>query len=330
MKILFNWKIITIFIAFVFIAVCTAAFFYIKHEIKKPLFLLKDKTLIEIKNGEGSKSIGSDLASLGIIRNKKIFYLAVVLYQKEMRPGFYEITPDLSILDIINLIDSGKVKLVKVTFPEGWRSEQMAQKLAENHIISYDDFMAEAKRYEGKLFPDTYFFNPRMNAKDIVNMMIDDYNKRISNLKVSEKDLIIASIVEREAANDSQRALIAGVYQNRLDREMKLEADPTVQYGRDNNEVGALSASSALLNFDFWNGVSISDYLSVVSPYNTYLIAGLPPGPICNPGIESIKAALNPAKHNYLYFLQKGGEIYPSETPAQHDYYRATVLGASL
>jgi UPF0755 protein len=141
--------------------------------------------------------------------------------------------------------------------------------------------------------------------------------------------LIIASIVEREAIKDEERPLIAGIYKNRIARGMKLEADPTVQYGKDNIELINLT-SEEKLEYKFWKPITLAEYQSVDSPYNTYLIPSLPPAPICNPGLKSIEGTINYQKHNYVYFLQHDGQIYPSETLKQHNQYRKDILGAKI
>jgi UPF0755 protein len=130
------------------------------------------------------------------------------------------------------------------------------------------------------------------------------YQERTAGMNVSDSTLKLASIVEREAANDSDRALIAGIYTNRLNRGMKLEADPTVQYGKDNNEFGGLTWEKKQ-EFKFWGTISLADYTAVKSDYNTNSFVGLPPTPICNPGLKSIVAALAPQESNYIYFLHK-------------------------
>jgi UPF0755 protein len=225
----------------------------------------------------------------------------------------------MSMTDIINLIDSGKIKQIRVTFPEGWRMEQMAIRLDANGVVDYGEFVTAARVYEGRLFPDTYFFKPKMAALDVVKIMTDDYLWRTENLAVSDSDLIIASIVEREAANDVDRAIIAGIYKNRVKVGMKLQSDPTVEYGRDTNNLAKLSFDEQM-DYSFWQAARTVEFTSVVSLYNTYQVKGLPAGPLCSPGIASIEATLSPTPSDYYYFLYgTDKKIHPAKNQAEHE-----------
>jgi UPF0755 protein len=314
------------FLVLIFALVVVFVFFDMKKETYAPNEKIEKNTIIEIESGKGSKEIGSDLEKLGLVSDDRVFYYASIILSKKITPGFYELTPKMSISDILNLLDSGKVKVAKILIPEGLRVEQIARKLDEAGIVSYEEFVSRAKDKEGKLFPDTYFFNPRMTADEIIVMMLDDYNKRISGLSVTDNDLILASIVEREAANDTDRGLIAGIYSNRLKAGMKLQSDPTVEYGRDSNEIAKISVSDQK-DYTFWKSAKTVEYTSVKSPYNTYQISALPLGPICNPGLKSIEAAKNPTPSKYYYFLYgRDGKIYPSSTSAEHEALAAKYL----
>lgn len=322
----FRWYYIILALVVILVAIGLVLFFKIKKEIFAPNNKIEKVTLIEIDSGKTGKDVGRDLETLHLVSDGQIFYLATRIFGKTVHPGFYELTPQMSMKEIIDLIDSGKVKIVKMTIPEGWRVEQIARKLDEANIVPYADFVKEAKEHEGQLFPDTYFLNPRMTATEIITMMLDDYTKRISALKVTANDLILASIVEREAANDADRGLIAGIYANRLKAGMKLQSDPTVEYGRDSNEIVKLSISDQI-NYTFWKSAKTVEYTSVKSPYNTYQVSALPSGAICNPGLKSIEAAIDPTPSKYYYFLYgKDGKIYPSTNSAEHEALAAKYL----
>jgi len=288
----------------------------------------ENATLVEVTKQESVTSLSQKLSELNILDNQNYFQYGARIYLSELKPGYYEILPKSSIKDILLLFESGKTKVVKLTFPEGWRAEQIAARLDQNGVVAYEQFLVEAKAYEGKLFPDTYFFQPKMSAKEVVAMMLADFQNRTSGLVVTNEDLIIASLVEREAAKDEERPLIAGIYKNRLKQGMKLQADPTVQYGKDTNEIAKLRLLDSLIGFKYWKPITLADYQGVKSDYNTYRILALPPRPIANPGLKSIEATINYEHHKYLFFLQSDGKIYPSETSAQHDYYRRKMLGA--
>jgi UPF0755 protein len=205
---------------------------------------------------------------------------------------------------------------IEVTIVEGKRREEIAAQLAAAGVTSYNEFLKASIGHEGKLFPDTYRFFPDTDAREVVGRLESNYAARVGPLGLTTDQLILASIVEREAENDEQRAAIAGVYQNRLKAGMLLQADPTVQYGKDSNEY---AVSSDPQNFIFWKEIVRADYQRTISPFNTYLHPSLPPAPLCNPGRKSMEAALSPAKHDYYYFLHKNGEILFSKTLAEHE-----------
>lgn len=202
---------------------------------------------------------------------------------------------------------------VSITIREGLRREEIAELLEKNTICTAADFLSLTTTKEGSLFPDTYRFFPNTPALEVVKTLTQQFQKKAGALELTEKQLILASIVEREAPNsDSERSLIAGVYTNRLAIGMKLDADPTVQYARDSASMATNS------KFSFWKPITQENYSNIISPYNTYLQPGLPPGPIANPGQKSLLAARNPAKHSYLYFLHKNGKLLLATTFEEH------------
>lgn len=245
----------------------------------------------------------------------------------------------------IPLIEKGRFEN-EITVPEGWSVWQIGEMLAKDkrvkNIKDEQEFWFRYQDTEGFLFPDTYRIFQDAGAEEIILKMKSNFLGRINKLeevqelnngrefsnfeeaasnKILREKIIIASIVEREAKKEEDRAKIAGIYYNRLNNGMELEADPTVQYGRDRlflekNPSANLSSN----DFESWEPINKNDYQSVKSPYNTYLFSGLPPGPICNPGLASIKAALNPEKHDFYYFfnLRDGSAIY-SRTKEEHD-----------
>ncbi|MBI2589701.1 endolytic transglycosylase MltG [Candidatus Berkelbacteria bacterium] len=216
---------------------------------------------------------------------------------------------------------------ITVLFPEGWRIEEMAARLTgEKLITNPGEFYSALSMPDqfGQLFPDTYRFAESGSADAIVLKMLANYKKRIAGFTVGSEDLILASIVEREAKHDEDRAAIAGVYANRLKLGMKLDADPTVQYAKANElhlkcVAETYETGADCLEVNWWPVLLRADYLSIQSPYNTYLNAGLPPAPISNPGLASIQAALKPAEHDYLYFItDKEGKAHFAKTIAEH------------
>jgi UPF0755 protein len=201
-----------------------------------------------------------------------------------------------------------------VTIPEGWRREQIALQLEEQGICTAASFIQASATKEGYLFPDTYRFFKDTPAPEVVQRMTTTFTKRTEGLNPTRDQIILASIVERESGGGNDRELIAGVYANRMAIGMALQADPTIQYALENT--GALKKKVT----DYWQPILRSDYDRNLAPYSTYTVAGLPPTPIANPGLASIKAAINPEKHAYYYFLHtKDGTILPSKTLAEHE-----------
>ncbi len=281
------------------------------------------KVEVTIEKGESTKMIGAKLGEKNLIGSDLFFYLYMKFKEKTIKPGDYLLPNNLSIVKIAGILENGEHQVKKIIIPEGWRREQIAAYLADQAKINPDEFMSKTKDLEGKLFPDTYDLTDEPTADEVIKKMTDDYASRISGLSVSNDMLIIASIVEREAANDAERADIAGVFTNRLAKGMKLEADPTVQYQKDNDNYPKVG----ILNFKFWQKLTNGDIKNIKGPFSTYQNAGLPPAPICNPGLASIKAALTPSKHNYLYFLHgTDGKIYFAATEADHNANKAKYL----
>lgn len=321
-------KIIIIIILLVAILII-GFLYYFNQLIKTPIGSNTGAKLFEIKKEQDLETVASKLYGSGFIKSSWAFVLNARIKKIDIQPAVYDFSESENIVTIADRIDKGQTNVKRITIPEGWRTEQIGQRLAENEVCSYSEFVAEAARFEGKLFPDTYFFSTKNSITEIIKAMNDNYLKKTADLNLSDEDLIIASIVEREAINDEERKLIAGVYKNRIARGMRLEADPTVQYGKDNNQIKNMTEDE-IVSFKLWQPITIKDYRTTDSPYNTYLIKSLPPGPICNPGIKSIEATLDYGRHNYLFFLQSNGEIYPSRTEAEHNQYRKTVLGADI
>lgn len=320
--------LIALVVFLILLLLLASSFLVLNWRFKAPNKLSEYK-VVEIKQGESINQIGLKLQDRGVIDDRLTFYLAERLYKKSLKAGFYQFSPKISIKQVIDQLEKGESSVIKVTIPEGWRLEQIAQELDEKGVIDYEEFIQTAQGFEGKLFPDTYFFTAKMDPQKVVQKFSEDFSAQTKDLDLPDEDLILASIVEREAVSDQERPLIAGIYKNRLRQNMKLDADPTTQFARDNEFTKKLSLDQ-LLTFDYWGKITIGDYQKYNSPYNTYLTAGLPKGPICNPGIKSIQAAINPEKSEYIYFLHKDGKIYPSKTLEEHNSNRERVLGVIL
>jgi len=279
---------------------------------------------VTIPPGSTANDIGAELQQLGLVRSSLFFRVAAdqAGVGGSLAAGDYELSRSMSTPEIIQVLAKGEVKRGLVaTIPEGWRSEQIADRLQATGFASRDEFLQAvaspqsvpgfdvlprpaASRLEGYLFPETYQVPQQVSGSRAAELMVRMFGQRVgaalqtsAEPKLTPQQVItLASIVEREAKVPSERATIASVYLNRLDHSMPLQADPTVQYAIATRDGAAASA------YDYWRKLT-SDDLTISSPYNTYTHTGLPPGPICNPGEASIRAVLQPAQTDYLYFV---------------------------
>lgn len=259
-----------------------------------------------IRPGQSGASVAQELKEAGVIKNPLAFKILLRLTSsaKDLKAGKFDLRKNTPSFEVINCIKSGRcTHYERLTVLEGWRSEEIAEALAEKNITDGKEFLSIVRErgLEGKLFPSTYLFSENTPAQKVVAEMTAQYEQRILPLflkypsKLSEKEVLtLASIVEREAIHHDERPKIAAVYLNRLKIGKRLEADPTVQYALGYN---------ARENRYWKRGLTYKD-LKVKSPYNTYRNAGLPPGPICNPSYESILGVLNPEPNfDNLYFV---------------------------
>lgn len=255
-----------------------------------------------VEGGARSADVAQSLESQGVVKNGFVFYLYLKLIRGKILPGTYELAANESASDIASKLAGGKFKTAKVTIIEGWRASQMEDYLInDKKLTQMAGFTKLAQPYEGYLFPDTYEVKIDITSDELIKLMRDNFDRKTKDLHITPETVILASIVEREAVSDEDRPLIAGVYANRVRQGIRLEADPTIQYAKGS-----------------WAAVTLAEYKSVISPYNTYLNDGWPPGPICSPGLKSLEAAANPTVHDYLYFFHAKGQTYFSKTYAEH------------
>jgi UPF0755 protein len=274
-----------------------------------------DQTVtINVSEGEGARAIAAKLKEQGLLKDERPFLIYALLSGKRSKlyPGTYTLPAKTTLPNLINTLSDPASRQIKVTILEGWRITDIAAEIAAKTSITKEAFLAAAPvaTYEGYLFPDTYYFTSDTTAEQAVKTMRDTFTKRTQDLGLTPTQVILASIVERESGSDSDREQVAGVYQNRLDIDMALEADPTVQYGKGS-----------------WNPITLADYRNTISPYNTYLHKGLPPTPIASAGLASLKAAKNPADHQYYYFFHTGdGKTIFSKNLAEHNANKQKYL----
>ncbi len=273
---------------------------------------------ISIPAGTGRWAVASELARQKIITSPVHFVIFIILTNKSVKAGDYRLDPNLALPTIAKILDQGENRYVTLRVLEGWRREQIAELIAQRGLDGAG-FLALSGDFEGQLFPDTYFIAPDAAPSQILDKLLANYRIRTQDFGVTREQMILASIVEREAKTDAERPIIAGIFTNRLKIAMKLEADPTVQYGRDTNR---LKRGEAITSY--WGPITLADYTAVESSFNTYLNAGLPPGAICNPGLASIKAAINPAVTDAYYFFHAPDEVLiTSRTLAEHNANKA-------
>ncbi|SFS97526.1 endolytic transglycosylase MltG [Marininema halotolerans] len=332
-----KWLMRILYTLALFTAWSVLAYFYVDHSLSSPK--REHPVPIEIKRGISSTQIGEMLEEKGLIRNDWLFstYAFITGKADGLQAGVYEIPPNLNVNGILNLITQGKTNVYTVTIPEGFTVDQIATVIDKKGYVSKEDFLQAVQRgtyhyaflkdlpdnpkrkyrLEGYLFPTTYNIPKNAKAENVVNLMLGQFETRIKpegvmgELKAKDltldKWITVASIVEREGQEKTELPRIAGVIYNRLDKDMRLQVDATIQYARGEQK----------------ERLSYDD-LKLSSVYNTYKVKGLPPGAIANPGESAINAALFPEKHHYLYYVTKkdgSHEHYFAETFKQHRYY---------
>jgi UPF0755 protein len=270
-----------------------------------------------VSRGQSIRDIATRLSSSRIIRSPIGFYMLVKFLgiERQIQAGEFRLTRSMTAEEIAKTLTHGTLD-VWVTLVEGLRGEEIAMKIAKDLEIPEREFLAIAQ--EGYMFPDTYRFPTDASAAAVAKQMRDNFDKKARPLLEKESaktalsagdTLILASIVEREGKSKADRPVIAGILLNRLKGDIALEADATLQYA-----LGYQSAEKT-----WWKkNLSEEDKL-VDSPYNTYKYPGLPPSPICNPGIEAIQAVLAPQRTEYLFYLHdSSGNIHYAKTLDEH------------
>ena len=295
-----------------------------------------------VKPGQSAASIGDDLQARGLIRSPLTFRTLVEArgVGDKIEAGDYRLSPSMTTGEVVTVLSRGATRSgVVVTIPEGWRAEQSAQKVEELGIGRADDVLGLVRggansgislvepppagaSLEGYLFPETYEIAKDAPPRTLIEMMGRQFDKTVTpklRQQFAEHHLTLhqavtlASIVEREAAISAEQPIIASVYLNRLQRNMPLQADPTVQFAVATVNIGEAMTTG------FWKRDLTRDDLKLASPYNTYVQPGLPPGPICSPGLAALEAVANPADTEYLYFVAKGdGSHVFAKTDVEH------------
>lgn len=280
---------------------------------------------VEIPKGASGARIAGILEEAQVVRSALVFRIVARMrgVDADLKPGVYEMREGLGVEGVIDLLQQGiEPEFVRITVPEGKTVIEIARIVGNGTHISADDFLAEArsgrhrisimpegsKNLEGLLFPKTYDVMDRMDAGDLIERMLTQFERETASLDFSTAEkqgltpyeaVVAASLIEREAKVQKDRPLVSSVIYNRLARPMRLQIDATVQY------------AILLRDGEYEKNLTQDHYTSVKSPYNTYLIDGLPPAPIASPGLPSIEAALNPADTGfYFYRLSSNGRSH--------------------
>jgi UPF0755 protein len=305
---------------------------------------------VEIPIGSGVTSIGNVLEENGIVKNATVFkYYVKFNNESGFQAGSYDLTPSMTLSEIVNSLKTGKVMRkaeFKITIPEGLQLDKIAEIIADKSPYKKDEIEKKLndkkwleqlkKEYpnlitdellnkdikrplEGYLYPVTYsFYEKKPSLEEILTKMIAQTDDVLAQYKSSMTDreftahklLTMASLIEEEATEKADRGKISSVFYNRIDEGMPLQTDPTVLYALGEHK-----------------SRTVYKDLEVDSPYNTYKVAGLPPGPIANAGLSSIEAALQPEDTNYYYFLaSSNGSVYYSETLEEHNEKKAKYI----
>ncbi len=305
------------------VSICVVIVFFLIFNGKRGF----EKNII-IQRGTNLNKLAFLLEEEKIIKYPLIFKLAIKITggEKKIRAGEFKFYEGMSIKDAIDTIYNNKPILHQVTIPEGWNIKEIADFLEKNGLVKKESFLSlafskeSAQKYlkfsapslEGFLFPDTYLFSKVDGEEKIIEIMVNHFfskykaihEKRANELGFGTLKLItLASIIEKETGAQGERKLISSVFHNRLKKNMRLQSDPTTIYG--------------INDFD---GNLTKIHLQTYTPYNTYKIKGLPPGPIANPGWASIEAALYPANTDYLYFVSNnsGSHIFSKNYSDHH------------
>ena len=273
-----------------------------------------------IPKGQALQVIGQRLREEKLIRSPLLFRLWVKRQGLEQKipAGSFKISPNLSLNEVIQLLVAGTDD-VWVTLLEGWRKEEVAASLAKQ-LKNFDsqEFLTLASESEGYLFPDTYLFPQEATAKLVYDTLLSTFERKISSQlrdeiesqgKTLAEVIILASIIEREAQQPADMKLVAGVLQNRLNFGMPLQVDATLQYAKGYNQV----------HQSWWVEPRAADK-QLNSLFNTYKYPGLPPGPICNPGLNAITAAIYPTQSDYLYYISdRSGKMHYAVDLEEHN-----------
>lgn len=293
----------------------------------------KIRTEFVVSPGQSVDQISASLSLAKLIRSRTAFKLIIFRYNlgPKLQAGYFYLSPAQSIKEIAFALTKAATKQVWITLPEGLRRQEIANLLIDRfqaekikHNFDPEAFIRATADLEGRLYPNTYAFNPDVTTQQVIDRLSSQFDAVIKRLSIDEKNLdrilILASIVEKEAGNDEERPEIAGILTNRLNDRWPLQTDATVQFAVSNTRC-------RLRICDWWPKELSKADLAINSPYNTYTNPGLPPGPIANPGEASLKAAANPNQtKNWFYLHDATGLVHYAATAEEHAQNVCTFL----
>jgi UPF0755 protein len=334
----FSGTILKLILGFIMVVVIVAVGFgiYFFLEVGYRPSTSKDLVPFNINAGDSFSKVSDDLHESKLIRNTFVFRLRAKMLGAEdkIQAGYFYLRRDMTMDEILETISNARLVERQITIPEGLRLEQIATRFEEkgwnkekfiqlvkkaDYQFRFLDDKPPGASVEGYLFPDTYRIPASYTEDEIIIMMLRRFGEQYSEpLRIKAKAagvsifqiLTMGSIIEREAVVASERPIIASVFYNRLKKDMMLQTDPTVQWARDTNNYKLNTGFSK-----WWDKPLLKD-LDIDSPYNTYKVKGLPPGPICNPGLAALTAATEPATTDFYYFVATG------DREGTHDFSR--------
>jgi len=293
------------------------AIFLIILWVWQGIYFPKSSTSIEeklflVEKGQNLFKVAENLEKESLIKNKFLFdlYIFIKRAQRKLQAGEYFLSPSGNIDRIAEKIISGDIAKIVVTIPEGWTQKQIEERIG---------LKLPGENLEGFLFPDTYQFPLRVSGEEIVKKMRDNFDKKLTldlreeiqrQGKTIPEIITMASLIEKEVSKNEDKELVSGILWKRLKNNIPLQVDATITYitGKKTTKI-------------------LKEETQIDSPYNTYKYLGLPLGPICNPGIDSIKAAMYPKKSEYWYYLSTPeGEVIFSKTLEEHNIAKAKYL----
>ena len=311
-----------------FFAVVVVLFFVLLINYSTNPIDNKNKTiLVDIPTGSSFLKVTEILNQAGLVKYRVFFYSLAIKKnaRRSIRAGEYEFNTSLTPSAMIDKLLRGEIKIHEVIIREDLSLREIAAILDKEKLINKDDFFElagdedfleslniKADSIEGYLFPETYFLDRSMSTRQIMKIMVSQFWKKVTPEMIKRAGefgfnthqlVTLASIIGKESGDDAEKPMISAVFHNRLRKKMRIQSDPTAVYDLDNFE-----------------GKILRSHLKRKSPYNTYVRKGLPPGPIANPGLTSLKAVLYPTEVNYLYFVsKKDGTHYFSNSLAEHN-----------